>query len=274
MARREPRAADVAYASDSSRGASTHRLAAVLLLVLASSAVLTGSAGALQITLLTSGPDQSIIQPLARGPTTPIDRVNAYIYELGEGASGTASSGQSTASAAWNLSASEFLITASLSRDPAGAAGLAQVVANIWFSVDQEIEYEIVGAMRTMDPVAGIVELVGFLQESPHSGNYAYYSRQDSRATPNESFSLGGTGGDFSNAFGGSPSGTLTAGVWYQLWFEASMETRFASAVPASGTAHLSLTFIPEPSTVFLLGLGILGIAAVNRLSPRRYPTP
>jgi hypothetical protein len=161
------------------------------------------------------------------------------------------------------LSTSRFLITASFARDPTG--GFAQVAANVWFSVDQPVDYLMAGTLTTTDPVAGEVEFLGFLEESPFGGTTRYYSRQISRTTPNESFILGEVAGDFSNTLLGSPSGTLTPGLWYQIWLTAKMATTTTSAVPASGNASLSLTFVPEPSTALLLATGLAGLAAAGR---------
>ena len=83
---------------------------------------------------------------------------------------------------------------------------------------------------------------------------------QQSDATPNEFFTLGLTGGDANNTLTGSLTGTLIAGREYQLFFDAFTQSQPTAGGSATASGFFRLTFVPEPSTLLLATIGLLGL--------------
>lgn len=96
---------------------------------------------------------------------------------------------------------------------------------------------------------------------------HVFNSYQLSEVTTNESFILGGTGGDENNLLVGSLTGELIAGHQYLYAYNAILRSLpdTTQGATASGGHSLGFTSIPEPSTALLLGVGLLGLAARSR---------
>ena len=92
------------------------------------------------------------------------------------------------------------------------------------FSVDADTTYDLSGFIDVTDVGdAGRVYMFGFLFDvTTHS--YAAYSEQESLNTQNESFTLGGAGGDNAHTFSGSLTGTLIAGHSYEWYYNTLIQ--------------------------------------------------
>jgi PEP-CTERM motif len=177
--------------------------------------------------------------------------------------------GGSAATANYDLSSRGFSITFEHARtggapqaDPlltptAGSTG------SVRFTVDQDVDYQITGMYSAQD-LAGrrILFSVG-LTEGLRT--QVFYSQQVSDQTPNESFVLGGPGGDIGsdeNFVEGSAVGTLIAGRIYRFDYDASLHVSpDATTEPATATGFVNLVFVPEPSTAALMALGMIALA-------------
>lgn len=147
-----------------------------------------------------------------------------------------------------------------------GSLGGSSAMGQFSFSVDQDTPYLAEGWLTAMDPDAHSLRFVVILHDN-HIGDFVFYSAQDSISTPNESFTLGGNGGDFSNQSFGDFSGTLLAGHRYELFYNNGLfdlAAPYASGTSASGSFSLLL---PEPGMATLVLLGGLGMALRARHS-------
>lgn len=144
------------------------------------------------------------------------------------------------------------------------------------FTADATVSYEFSGLYRVTDvdvDKPGNVVLYSYLYDLTKR-EYSYRSDQRSSATANESFVMGGTGGDASNIFAGSLSGTLEAGhqyTWYWYIFtQASADTDSGASAVGNITMKIGggapSTGVPDSgTTVALLGLALGGLALVRR---------
>ena len=176
----------------------------------------------------------------------------------------TSSDGSASATSSYELSDAGFEITFEHARAGSNdASGEAQSYGEIFFRLDTDAVYELTGAYSANDSEGRHVILDVFLDDQT-TGTNLFGSTQDSYGdTPNESFVLGGVGGDFSNHLAGSPSGPLTAGHEYRLFYGALIGDRPLPAVqPASASGFVRLAIVPEPSTAGLLLLGLIAIAS------------
>jgi len=133
--------------------------------------------------------------------------------------------------------------------------------------VDEDIVYVAAGSYSAVDPDGQGIELDVGLYDLTLS-SYLFDSTQGSLSTPNESFTLGETGGDDSNTSIGSLTGMLIAGHDYAYFYSAliaQLSPLPFSDATASGSVSLSFTPIPEPGPGLLLALGLVGIAVIRR---------
>lgn len=89
-----------------------------------------------------------------------------------------------------------------------------------------------------------------------------FENQQASVDTPNESFTLGGVGGDLTPTLSGSPSGSLIGGHVYELTYlymiNSDLSDASFNAATADGYLHLvTKEEIPEPATLALLIAGL-----------------
>jgi hypothetical protein len=138
---------------------------------------------------------------------------------------------------------------------------LASSDSEFFFTVDAAVNYAITGTYGASDTDGRQIIQYVALQEVGGPG--LFFSYQESRATPDQLFTVGNTDGDFFNMVEGSATGTLAAGEIYRLIFFNSIQaspTAASGSATASGT--LTLLLVPEPSTALLLCVGLVGLAA------------
>jgi hypothetical protein len=181
------------------------------------------------------------------------------------------SHGGSTSSSTYDFSDDGFNITFAHTRapDPSTELGLNGAGSNaiIRFIVDRDVNYAISGSYTSVDAEGRGTRLnVGLSDTTSEARLFLSVSGQNSRSTPNESFEVGGSGGDFDNEDTGSLTGTLLAGRHYEFSVAASISA-FPPPTEQAGTAsgQVTLSFIPEPSTALLLGVGLVGVCVCRR---------
>lgn len=170
--------------------------------------------------------------------------------------------GLASSDAAYDFGGGGFDIVLSHAR-VAATNSIGQLDADIYFSVDMDVAFVASGSYTAIDPLGNRVNYFVFLHDLTTATD-VFYSYQESRSTPNESFTLGGTSGDHGNTFTGSLSGTLLAGHEYRLGTNTFVFSQSASAAGASASGSISLALVPEPGSAILLlvGLGMLGTTA------------
>jgi hypothetical protein len=228
-------------------------------------------AGALFLALLT-GPSAYALG-ISLGPSS----IDAYADDGGvehstyiptsvpDSGSVTATHGGVTATTGFAFSDSGITLTFDHIRAPtlyAAAYGGTAVNGDrqIQFVPNANVPYVLEGVYTTVDVDGGYVEFrAAFLDITANT--VLFVNAQSSDSTPNESFVLGLQQGDRDNHLVGSLSGMLIAGHTYALTTLATTQSLSNATTSATGTGHLSLTFVPEPSTGLLVIAGLLGFA-------------
>lgn len=120
----------------------------------------------------------------------------------------------------------------------------------IHFSPSTRVDYVFSGAYST-DAVDGIQTALDVrITQTTGSQPTLFHSRQESIATPAESFVLGESGGDNNNILIGSPTGTLLRNRTYDLDIGIDIWARYAPTTSIThATGSVTLTFVPEPSS-------------------------
>jgi hypothetical protein len=128
----------------------------------------------------------------------------------------------------------------------------------IFFSVSIDTPYALTGTLLTVDPSAKFVQLQVSLYDIDAAADI-FHNLQESFGVVDEAFELGGSGGNLHNELSGSATGLLLAGHRYKLFYGTSIYAANTGG-PASFTGVFELAFVPEPSSVALLGLGVLAM--------------
>lgn len=184
---------------------------------------------------------------------------------------GTTTSGPASSSSIWNLSDGGFNITFDHSRGSAlGSYGFTD--AYIYFSVDEDVDYAISGNYSAVDPDGSRLLLWTRLSSGAAFAETHLISRQESRSTVDESFTVGLSEGDFRNERIGSLTGTLVADHDYFLRVTSLLNVfPIANATGgATASGSVSLTFVPEPSSASLIVLGLVALAVRRRRAAAR----
>jgi len=197
-----------------------------------------------------------------------LDSVSTVPSSIPYLASDLATDGGSTSLTNVALSDTGFEITFDHTRaTPLDA--LASSSGEIFFTVDASVDYAITGTYSANDS-DGRQTIQYVALQRVGGGGANYFSYQESRATPNQSFTVGNEDGDFFNYVTGSASGTLVAGDLYRLiFFNGIQASPTAASVAATASGSLRFTFVPEPSTALLLVLGFSALAVGPRLRMR-----
>ena len=153
--------------------------------------------------------------------------------------------GQAAAETTFELTDSGFQITFEHAR-PGAFESYTSSYGTIVFQVDQDVEFVASGSYSAIDPAGSSTSLGSTLSDLSLQVDL-YDSAQDSESTPNESFTLGSTAGDFFNRRTGSLTGTLIAGHDYQFDYGAALAAPEATSA-ASATGFVFLSFVPEPA--------------------------
>lgn len=204
-------------------------------------------------------------------PTVALDQFESIPFPFPFSNSHSVSDAAASAGSTYQLSDAGFQITFEHTR--AGnndASGKAESYGYIYFGVDTDAFYELSGAYTAIDPEARHVILDVYFYDLTQ-GVLLFASAQDSYgATPNESFTLGETGGDFTNFLEGSLSGPLVAGREYRLYYGALIGDQPLPAVQtASASGFVNFAIVPEPGTAGILLAGLIAIASHARVSRR-----
>jgi hypothetical protein len=233
-------------------------------LVFAAVVSLPSSASALSVTL-NGGGYNSFAASKAR-TTYPTEVLESLVPgSIPYFDSSTVADGDASAGTVVSLTDTGFIITFDHIRTTASNS-VGQTGGAIYFSVDEDVFYEAAGAYTAVDSEGRLISLDNYLNDFTTQGPTIFATHVQSNSTPNESFVLGVAGGDFSNNVYGPLTGTLVAGHVYEWGFNAVICTfcravSNPSATGATASGFVSLSFVPEPSTALLMGLGLAGLA-------------
>ena len=190
--------------------------------------------------------------------------------------SDTATTGGSSAATTYSLTDAELDLTISHAREGivSGSQASALSDGSIYFSVGAAVDYELAGTYTAVDPLGRRIYLEVRLRDVTN-GTDLFFDRQESHATANESFVLGGAGGDHGNLGSGSLTGTLLPGNEYLLDYSLLIQAYPQPAGDAAtATGGITLTFLPMPVPVgpwvglsLAIIFGAIGVRAVRTAS-------
>ena len=216
-----------------------------------------GAANAYTITLNPLG--QTNLQTFAKDPGSGFAVGNKNPGTLPFVDTSTSVNGGATSESSYGLHNSVFNISFDHTRsDIVGSR--ASSTGNIYFKSDTDITFSASGAYSVLDSVGRKVSLNVYLYDFT-AGSYLFRSNQVSQSTANESFVLGGIGGDSINTSFGSLVGQILAGNVYAFHYEALIENVPAGSVAgATALGSIQLLLIPEPGTAVLMSFGLVGL--------------
>lgn len=176
---------------------------------------------------------------------------------------GNSVDGAAAANSGYTLSKFGFEITLDHTRLKAFGSS-AQSNGTIYFSADQNIEFAASGSYSAVDSVGRRTWFEAELFDFTDSVS-VFRSKQRSDQTVNESFALGGAGGDLLNEVSGVLSGTIIAGHEYGFSYFAQIMAFPGSTSGSTASGDFTINFVPEPGTAVLLSMGLVGLAASKR---------
>jgi hypothetical protein len=153
---------------------------------------------------------------------------------------------------------------------------LSDTRADLTFSVDQDIAYQLSGAYQVINWTTGLIVEQVWLHDV--FGGSLFDSHQVSMSTLNETFNLGTLGdGDSTSNVTPSRWGVLLAGHLYEFHAQHLIQEPHILGSPFGATAlgYTQLTFAPDPGTLLGLIPGIVLLALLGRADrdiKRRFP--
>ena len=200
-----------------------------------------------------------------------------YPWMLPSSGAPTAIDGEAQGTSVYDLSNAVFEVAPEHSITGLfGSAG--QTVAVFNFTVDEGVNYTAAGSFSVVSPDGRFIYLYGSLFDWDLN-SFAFESWQRSVSTPNESLTLGQSGGDESNTSSGSLTGTLVAGHHYEFYISAYVSSRISpSTTPAtaSGVLSLHLSQAPEVPSSTPVGIALLysllGLVGIRSIAGRNGP--
>lgn len=130
-----------------------------------------------------------------------------------------------------------------------GVGSFAQLVTAVRFRSDADVDFVASGELTANDVDGRRVLYFASLYDV-NTATQVFQHFQESRVTPDETFTLGFAEGDFGNGAVGELAGTLAAGHLYLLQLNILVETNGApTATGASATGRFDLDFHPIGAT-------------------------
>lgn len=179
----------------------------------------------------------------------------------------TATDGPTTAQSAYDFAMYEhsasFDFLFDYNRSVSDSSAIS--TGSIDFVSTQTINYTVAGWFA-LSGTGRISMSAGIRNLSGYGGEVVYREDHESQFTPDESFTLGVSGGDVSSVEIGDLSGSLIAGTPYRLTYSYLIENYpFASDSAATAEGKLTFTLTPEPGTLILLAIGGLAFMRQQR---------
>ncbi len=149
--------------------------------------------------------------------------------------------------------------------------------SNMTFTVSENTTYTLSGYYHVDDPgtskgsvnyFSQLVRIFPITNDPPQLLSYSY---QISDKTTDESFVLGGLGGDSFSDFSGSLTGELVAGGEYYwrtyIVFRANGDTTDSALATGNFTLTLGngIAAVPEPASLAMWGLSVIGMMVARR---------
>ena len=173
--------------------------------------------------------------------------------------SDSVASGAASSAATFDLSARGFETRFDVTNLGTANTGFSDSITRIHFSVDTAVDYRIEGRYDAIDPDGEWAVLAVGLTDYTGGGVITLFSNaQRSTHTPDESFVVGGRGGDNANELLGSATGTLLPGRDYFFFVNALLGTQNPPTPTGTATGFARIVFVPEPGTGLLLATGLV----------------
>ena len=164
--------------------------------------------------------------------------------------------GASNSHAEYHLGQTAFTI-ASVGARASLLDSRSNVQPNIFFSVSTNTPYDLTGMFNVNDPGnSGKYAGLEVMLSDVDTAAVLFHNVQESFGTVDQAFALGGSSGNQNNLLTGSLAGTLLGGHRYKLFYGTSIYAA-NSGDSASATGTFQLSFVPEPTSLPLVLIGL-----------------